>query len=448
MGQVDGVDGADRGAVRGPAARVGAEELVGDDVVHDAATDRAVDLGGDRHVEAGEAVEVVGGAVERIDDPADAAGAAAVGALLAEDPVVGAGAESSRLDQRLGGPVHLGDHVGAGGLGADLGPRRPSRRAAGPGRPGDPLGEGRAAARVARVGHRRPTLGSGRARSARRVDLRSDTVTRPTPEMRRAMAEAEVGDDGFGDDPTVARLEAAFAERVGKEASLFVPSGTMANQIALRLLGRPGTVVLVGRRQHVVGARRRRPGRNAAAQLVALDDADGTIDPTRWPGGSPTPGRLVRAVGGVRGGHPRRGGRPGVAARAAARGGGLGLPVHLDGARLWNAAVASGTTVAERAAPATTVTCCVSKGLGAPVGSLLAGPADLVATGRVERKRLGGGCARWGSSPPPGCSPSTGSSGSPTTTTGAAAGQGGGRAVAGRRRRGAGAHQHRPDRGR
>src|SRR5215207_5389440 len=85
-----------------------------------------------------------------------------------------------------------------------------------------------------------------------RVDLRSDTVTRPTPEMRRAMADAEVGDDGFGDDPTVNRLQAAFAERVGKEAALFVPSGTMANQIALRVLGRAGSVVFAGRRQHLV----------------------------------------------------------------------------------------------------------------------------------------------------------------------------------------------------
>src|SRR5688500_10969298 len=97
--------------------------------------------------------------------------------------------------------------------------------------------------------------------------------------MRRAMADAEVGDDGLGDDPTVARLEAVFAERVGKEASLFVPSGTMANQIALRVLGRPGTVVLVGRRQHVVVREAAAAGRNAAVQLVALEDVDGTISP-------------------------------------------------------------------------------------------------------------------------------------------------------------------------
>ena len=150
----------------------------------------------------------------------------AVGALLAEDPVVGPGAEELGLDQRLRRAVHLGDHVGAGGLGADLGAR------AARGRPGaaapptaPPARRGRAAPRG-----RGAVIGADtRFRAVPdplgRVDLRSDTVTRPTPEMRRAMAEAEVGDDGFGDDPTVARLEAAFAERVGKEAALFVPSG-------------------------------------------------------------------------------------------------------------------------------------------------------------------------------------------------------------------------------
>ena len=224
-----------------------------------------------------------------------------------------------------------------------------------------------------------------------RVDLRSDTVTRPTPEMRRAMAEAEVGDDGFGDDPTVARLEATFAERVGKEAALFVPSGTMANQIALRVLGRPATVVLVGRRQHVVVREAAGAGRNAAAQLVALDDADGTIDPeevARWVADARVGWAEPSAVF-VEDTHGEVGGRvwPLERLRAVA---GAGLPMHLDGARLWNAAVASGTSVAERAAPATTVTCCVSKGLGAPAGSLLAGPTDLIAHARMERKRLGG----------------------------------------------------------
>jgi threonine aldolase len=230
-----------------------------------------------------------------------------------------------------------------------------------------------------------------------RVDLRSDTVTRPTAAMRRAMAEAEVGDDGFGDDPTVARLEAVFAERVGKEAALFVPSGTMANQIALRLLGRAGTVVLAGRRQHLVVREAAAAGTNAAAQLVTLDDADGTLEPTdvqRWADDARVGWAAPSAVC-VEDTHGEVGGRvwPLERLRAVAA---VGLPVHLDGARLWNAAVASGTTVAERAAHATTVTCCVSKGLGAPVGSLLAGPLDLVHQARVERKRLGGGMRQVG----------------------------------------------------
>jgi threonine aldolase len=230
-----------------------------------------------------------------------------------------------------------------------------------------------------------------------RVDLRSDTVTRPTPEMRRAMADAEVGDDGFGDDPTVARLQAAFAERVGKEASLFVPSGTMANQIALRLLGPPGTVVLVGRRQHVVVREAGAAGRNAAAQLVALDDADGTIDPAevaRWVADARVGWAEPSAVF-VEDTHGEVGGRVWPLERLEAVAA-AGLPMHLDGARLWNAAVASSTSVAQRAASATTVTCCVSKGLGAPVGSLLAGPADVIARARTERKRLGGAMRQVG----------------------------------------------------
>jgi threonine aldolase len=224
-----------------------------------------------------------------------------------------------------------------------------------------------------------------------RVDLRSDTVTRPTAEMRRAMADAEVGDDGFGDDPTVNRLQDVFADLIGKESALFVPSGTMANQIALRVLGRPGSIVFAGRRQHLVVREVAAAGMNAGAQVVTLDDADGTIDPaqvTRWiadakVGWAPPSAVFVEDT------HGEAGGRVWPLERLHAIGE-VGLPVHLDGARLWNAAVASGTTVAERAAWTTTVTCCVSKGLGAPIGSLLAGPTEVIAQARVERKRLGG----------------------------------------------------------
>jgi threonine aldolase len=111
------------------------------------------------------------------------------------------------------------------------------------------------------------------------VDLRSDTVTRPTPEMRRAMAEADVGDDGYGEDPRVNRLEETFAERVGKPAAVFVPSGTMGNQIALRVLAPPGTAVVAGRRQHLVIYELGAAARNAGVQLHTVDDADGILAP-------------------------------------------------------------------------------------------------------------------------------------------------------------------------
>src|SRR3954470_25006285 len=116
------------------------------------------------------------------------------------------------------------------------------------------------------------------------IDLRSDTVTQPTPEMRRAMAEAEVGDDVYGEDPTVNALQEAFAERVGKQAALFVPSGTMGNQLALRLLTTPGTSVIAGRRQHVVIYENGAGGRNAGVQFWPVPDDDGTVDPAdvRW----------------------------------------------------------------------------------------------------------------------------------------------------------------------
>jgi threonine aldolase len=229
------------------------------------------------------------------------------------------------------------------------------------------------------------------------VDLRSDTVTRPTPAMRRAMAEAEVGDDGFGDDPTVNRLQAAFAEMTGKATALFLPSGTMANQVALRVLAPAGTAVVAGRRQHVVTHEGGAFGVNQVAQLHVVDDDDGTIDPAevahlveasahRWPRPSVV---CVENTHLASGGRPW--GRERLDAVAAA-----GVPIHLDGARLFNASVATGTSVADYSAPAVTVTACLSKGLGAPVGSLLAGPADVIDAARHERKRLGGGMRQVG----------------------------------------------------
>ncbi|MBV8296153.1 MAG: aminotransferase class I/II-fold pyridoxal phosphate-dependent enzyme, partial [Acidimicrobiia bacterium] len=129
-----------------------------------------------------------------------------------------------------------------------------------------------------------PFLGGAPSPASGYVDLRSDTVTRPTAEMRRAMAGAEVGDDVYGEDPTVNTLQEAFAARVGKQAALFVPSGTMGNQLALRVLTTPGTSVIAGRRQHVVIYENGAGGRNAGVQFWPVADDDGTIDPEdiRW----------------------------------------------------------------------------------------------------------------------------------------------------------------------
>lgn len=229
------------------------------------------------------------------------------------------------------------------------------------------------------------------------VDLRSDTVTRPTPAMRRAMAHAEVGDDVYGEDPTVRRLEEAYAARVGKEAALYVPSGTMANQIALRLLGRPGTTVVVGRRQHVVAYEAGAAGINAPVQFELVGDDDGTIavaDVQASVDASLFRAASVSAVF-VENTHMASGGRPWPLDRLEAVAA-VGLPVHQDGARLFNAEVATGIPAARYAAASTTVMSCLSKGLGAPVGSVLAGPADLLAEARVQRQRLGGAMRQAG----------------------------------------------------
>lgn len=212
------------------------------------------------------------------------------------------------------------------------------------------------------------------------------------------MADAEVGDDGYGEDPTVRALEEAFAAAVGKPASLFVPSGTMGNQIALRLLGRPGTSVVAGRRAHVVAYEMGAAGVNGAFQVQVVDDVDGVLDAgaVRWlvEAGAEHHWLPVSALA-VEDTHMPSGGRiwplEALADLAA-----IGLPVHLDGARLFNASVASGVAPAAIAAHATTVMGCLSKGLGAPVGSLLAGPADLIDAGRGERKRLGGAMRQAG----------------------------------------------------
>ncbi len=233
----------------------------------------------------------------------------------------------------------------------------------------------------------------------RRVDLRSDTVTRPTPAMREAMAHAEVGDDGFGEDPTVNALEARYAALVGKDAALFVPSGVMANQIALRVLTKPGDVVVAGRNQHVVDFEMGAAARNASVQFATIDDDRGVVDVEAV-------AEVIHAEGhhrphvslvSIENTHMPSGGTPWDVASLHALAGVLeGRSLHMDGARLFNAVVATGVSAAEFAAPATTVMSCLSKGLCAPVGSLLAGTSEVIALARVERKRLGGAMRQAG----------------------------------------------------
>ena len=213
------------------------------------------------------------------------------------------------------------------------------------------------------------------------------------------MAVAEVGDDGSGEDPTVIALEEAYAEWVGKPAALYVPSGVMANQLALRLLTRPGDVVIAGALHHVVSFELGAAAKNAQVQFRTLDDSAGLLDPAAIrlavdAGSHHQPPATLLALENT---HMAAGGVPAspeqTAAMVAAAG---GLPVHLDGARLFNASVALGCSGASLAAPVTTVMSCMSKGLCAPVGSVLAGPPDVMAESRTERKRLGGGMRQAG----------------------------------------------------
>jgi threonine aldolase len=231
------------------------------------------------------------------------------------------------------------------------------------------------------------------------VDLRSDTVTRPTPAMRHAMAEAEVGDDDYGEDPTVRALEEAFAERLGKPAALFVASGVMANQVAVRVLSSPGTAVVAGRRQHVVAYEYGAAALNSGVQFIALDDADGMLRAddvclARQASEHHQPAVSLVCIENT---HMAASGAPWTSAglRALAEAAGP-VPIHMDGARLFNAEAATGVAAANWAAAATTVMCCLSKGLCAPVGSLLAGAEDVIAEGRLARKRLGGGMRQAG----------------------------------------------------
>jgi len=234
------------------------------------------------------------------------------------------------------------------------------------------------------------------------IDFRSDTVTQPTPGMRRAIAEAVVGDEQKREDPSVIELERRVAELLGHEDAVFVPTATMANQIALKLLSRPGDVLIAERHSHVVVYEYGGPAVHAGLLILGLPGTAGrlTADQLR----AAVPERTKAAdqapsLVSLENTHNNAGGRVWpleelVDVVATARE--LGLAVHLDGARLMNAAVALGCAPAEIAAGADTVTLCLSKGLGCPLGALLAGSAPLVERARREKHLFGGAMRQAG----------------------------------------------------
>jgi len=233
------------------------------------------------------------------------------------------------------------------------------------------------------------------------LDFRSDTVTRPTPAMRRAMADAEVGDDVLGDDPTVLKLQARVAEVLGKEAALFVPSGTMSNLIAVRLHCQPGDEFLCEAGAHVYNFEQ---GGHAQLWGVAARPVEGhygVLEPRQLEGliRPDNPHYVRTRMVALENTHNRGGGRiqPYANVETICRWAhGNGLTTHLDGARLFNAVVATGIEAVRWAQHFDTVSVCFSKGLGAPVGSALAGPRDWIARAVRHRKVLGGGMRQAG----------------------------------------------------
>jgi len=234
------------------------------------------------------------------------------------------------------------------------------------------------------------------------VDLRSDTVTRPTPDMRRAMAQAPVGDDVYGEDPTVRVLQAEVARLLGHEAGLFFPTGSLSNLVGVRLLVEPGRELLCDSWAHVVRAEL---GSHAALGQVTTRtwngaagrlDVDTVLDMIAP---SANPYLVSTAAVAVENTHNFGGGTvqslPDLQ-RLRRETRERGVAVHLDGARLWNAHVATGVPLAQYGACADTVSVCLSKGLGAPVGSVLVSSADAIARARVLRKRHGAGMRQVG----------------------------------------------------
>jgi threonine aldolase len=230
------------------------------------------------------------------------------------------------------------------------------------------------------------------------IDLRSDTVTRPTPGMRAAMAAAEVGDDQYGEDPTTNRLQERIAAMLGKEAALWLPSGTMANQVALRVLTRPGDDVIVSRESHAVWHETGGGAANAGVQFTEIGSGGlfseaelrAAIKPRDHMMYPPT------TMMEVENSHNRAGGvvvPTELATRLGAAAHDAGIAAYLDGARLWNSAAAEGLPVADLAAPFDLVSIALSKGLGAPAGSVLAGSAETIKRA-VRYRRMAGGAMR------------------------------------------------------
>jgi threonine aldolase len=235
--------------------------------------------------------------------------------------------------------------------------------------------------------------------TAIRYDFRSDTVTRPSAAMRSAMAGAEVGDDVFGDDPTINRLEAMAAAMLGKEAALFLPSGTQSNLTALMAHCGRGDEYIVGQNQHayrweaggaaVLGSIQPQPLENEADGTIPLDKIEAAIKPDDFHYARTRLLSLENTIGGKVLSLDYMQAATDLARRH-------GLATHLDGARIFNAATALGVPVSEVAAPFDTISVCLSKGLGAPVGSVLVGGKDLIDAGRRIRKMLGGGMRQAG----------------------------------------------------
>lgn len=234
---------------------------------------------------------------------------------------------------------------------------------------------------------------------ARVADFRSDTVTRPSADMLAAMAAAEVGDDVLDGDPTVARLERRVAELLGKDGAWFVPSGTMANSVAIGSWTRPGDEVICERSAHMVQWESGAAGALHGVQTTTLHAPSGAFDlnevrrAVRLRSLHCPRTALICVEQSFMGSGEAAGGRavPLASLRALhALSRELSIPIHMDGARLFNAAVASGVDVREYAACADSVSICLSKGLGCPVGSLIAGPAPFLERARLLRKRLGG----------------------------------------------------------